>query len=105
MISPTHTKWLTITQIKDTGKTTVWSVVNTQKNELIGHISWDPGWRRYAFNDGVIKLEEDCLRDLADVIHKLMDERKMTEVDKFLDSIRKDATKKVLKQYEGVETT
>jgi len=59
-------------------KTKRYVVVSMHDNTKLGVIKWHGPWRQYIFvtSNFACNWSKDCLRDLADFIQKLMDERK-----------------------------
>ena len=52
-------------------KTSLWIVKSKSARCEIGLIKWHSAWRKYAFFPlPVVVLEEDCLRDIAEVIEE-----------------------------------
>lgn len=63
-------------EIKDTGKTKVFSVKSLDEFKL-GVISWYPSWRRYTFQPSVQTIfDSKCLIEISEFIDTLMKERK-----------------------------
>lgn len=60
-------------QIKDTGKTKVWAVYNSDNGSHLGEIRWYGAWRKYvlAVAPGTI-WSADCLVDVARFIETQM---------------------------------
>ena len=83
MISPIHMegKWVAsaFEGISDTGKTHRMAILSKESADRLGEIRWYGAWRKYAFfpDDGTI-FENDCLRDIAVFIERLMSNRKPT---------------------------
>ncbi len=81
----THrTKWMTIAQVPDPKKTTkLFNVISNEGNHLLGHIKWYGPWRQYTFmSQANTVFEKQCLKDIADFLIKLMDERKKAKTTK-----------------------
>jgi len=60
-------------------KTKVFEVRNKITDYYLGDIDWDCGWRQYVFTQRIderIKMSKGCLREIADFIKKLMNDRK-----------------------------
>lgn len=69
--------FLAFTEIKDTGKTKVWSVDNSNDGSFLGTISWRGGWRKYVLNvEPQTIWSADCLADVSKFIDARMAERK-----------------------------
>lgn len=71
--------WVDFKEVRDTGKTKVWSVVTTYDGGGVelGVVKWHGAWRKYAFYPEYGTLfEPTCLRDIAAFIDKAMAERK-----------------------------
>jgi len=70
-------KWLRFILVEQGYKTSIWVVENKKNDVGLGVIKWNPLWRQYNFipnNDTI--YSQSCLRDIAEFIKKLMDERK-----------------------------
>jgi hypothetical protein len=58
------------------GATEIWSLLDGNMG-MMGHIKWYGPWRRYAWSTvGMPIMESGCLRDVADFLDKLTEERK-----------------------------
>lgn len=70
-------QFISMVLIKDTGKTTKWSVLtNTSKSEL-GEIKWYASWRKYCYFPTVQAVYSvGCLSDISSFINQLTKERK-----------------------------
>ena len=70
-------KFLTFIKNFAPGKTLIFRVTNSKSGEVIGTIKWATNFRKYAFwpHDETY-YDAGCLKDIADFITKLMDERK-----------------------------
>lgn len=69
--------FLAFTETKDTGKTKVWSVTNSNDGSYLGIVSWHGPWRKYClFVSGPTIWSPDCLADVARFIEARMAERK-----------------------------
>ena len=61
----------------ETGKTQKWFVKHKDSDDGLGYIKWNCGWRQYWFEPtSDTGFSKGCLRDIANFIHKLMDDRK-----------------------------
>ena len=58
------------------GKTEVWSVLHKDKEELLGAIRWNGGWRQYIYEPEWSYYSKGCLRHVADFLEELMQKRK-----------------------------
>lgn len=65
--------YIAFTETRDTGKTKVWSVDNTNDGSHLGEIKWRGGWRKYvlAIEPDTI-WSSDCLRDVVDFMERQM---------------------------------
>lgn len=74
------TKFLRFRQTQkpsESRKTYTYQVENSAKEDIIGWISWFPGWRRYVFcnsNQHVI-LDKVCMQQIIELIDRLEAER------------------------------
>lgn len=69
--------FLAFTEVRDTGKTKVWSVDNMEDRSHLGHVRWYGGWRKYIFEvDQPTIWSADCLADVAEFIEFAMAERR-----------------------------
>ena len=75
-IYPIIGKHLSLIEIPTKGKTKKWEVWNHTKDEHLGEIAWDGGWRKYVFDDGYLKFDADCLFALGNFLKKEMEKRK-----------------------------
>lgn len=70
--------YVQFTEIKDTGKTKVWDVHNSNDGSYLGEIRWFGNWRKYVFFPAELTIwSSDCLADVAKFIDQRMDERKV----------------------------
>jgi len=74
-------KWLKFLLVAQGYRISVWRVENKKSKDFLGLIKWHPQWRQYCFishgcNNYSIVYSQNCLRDIAEFIKKLMDERK-----------------------------
>lgn len=63
----------------DKKKTQTYAVRNIKSQIVLGFVAWHCGWRQYCFGPIIIEetiYSEGCLKDIADFIRQLMDERK-----------------------------
>ncbi len=66
--APKKTRWISMAELEQTGKTKRWVVNNVQVGP-IGHVKWSTGFRRYAFYpEPDTHYEEGCLRDIAEFL-------------------------------------
>lgn len=69
-------KWIVIVETQKKEKTSVFLVKNKKYNIPLGTISWNNGYRKYAFNPlELTYYEEDCLRNIAEFLEGLKKER------------------------------
>lgn len=74
---PWQSRWLEFVEIKDTGKTKVWSVRNRENGFVLGQVKWYGGFRKYAFFPvGGTIYDPPCLYDVAHFMQTKMNERK-----------------------------
>lgn len=82
----TRFKYIHFERILNPGKKTQkWMCRNNRSGAELGRIRWESSWRQYVF-ETVVEPEDDygwwvyfsrgCLRDIADFIDQLMEERK-----------------------------
>lgn len=58
-------------------KTKGFHVFNKDNEAFLGHIEWHTGFRKYSFYpDERTVFETQCLKDIADFLDQLMEERK-----------------------------
>jgi hypothetical protein len=58
-------------------KTTKWSCCNKKSGGELGIVKWYPGWRQYCYFPTVQAVYSvGCLKDIAEFIEQLMDNRK-----------------------------
>lgn len=77
-------KWLEFKiQPRGDRKTDIYEVWNKEEHVLLGRIGWYGAWRCYAFYpcSGNLVFERTCLRDIADFLDQLMEERKKQKAD------------------------
>jgi len=67
--------YLSFVEIKDTGKTKVYTVLNKDYQDL-GIISWRTGWRRHVFSPYNAVFDVSCLNEICNFINVLMEDRK-----------------------------
>jgi len=61
----------------DTGKTLIIGVYNKHTEESIGKISWCGRWRKYWYEPhSGTGYDAKCLKDISDVLERLMNDRK-----------------------------
>lgn len=69
--------YTTFTEVRDTGKTKVWSVDNSKDGSHIGKIRWYGAWRKYVLCPASQTVwSADCLRDVAEFIERQMGARR-----------------------------
>ncbi len=72
-----ESKFLNFTLSHHSTKTSTYHVHSKKGFEFVGIIKWYSGWRRYTFYPkGGTLYDENCLKEIADFINKLMDDRK-----------------------------
>jgi len=53
-------------------KTKMFRVFNKLREEILGMIEWDTGWRKYVYvSDGDIKYCQMCLSEIQGFLHSL----------------------------------
>jgi hypothetical protein len=58
-------------------KTQTFHVLANKYNQKLGYINWNTGWRCYAFyTESDTFYEEKCLRNIAEFLEELKNERK-----------------------------
>ena len=58
--------WIRMVEIKDTGKTKVWNVMEKGNDGRLGQIKWFGRWRKYAFFPvAPTVFEATCLMEIA----------------------------------------
>ena len=71
--------WLRVVEVGNTGKTSIYEVrTKDPEPKIIGHIKWFGQWRKYTLfptNDSI--YEPTCLNEIADLLRKLMNDRKI----------------------------
>jgi hypothetical protein len=62
-----------------TDKTVVYSVRNSKNGSMLGYVKWSRGFRKYVFApvQSWLIFDEGCLREIADFLKRLMEERKI----------------------------
>lgn len=76
------TEHLEFQEVRDTGKTYVWSVVNRQSQIVLGVIRWYGGWRRYVFYPASdMVFDAKCLMSIVEFITTQMELRKQRARD------------------------
>ena len=71
------TVWLRIIEVGSTGKTWIFNVNAKEGGSNLGQIRWFGRWRKYSFfPNAETVFERQCLRDIAQVLGVLMEERK-----------------------------
>ena len=69
--------YLVFDEIKDTGKTKVWQVQNSDNGSVLGEIKWYGGWRRYVLvTEADCIWSPECLRDTSKFILDQMEARR-----------------------------
>jgi hypothetical protein len=73
----TEYKYIKFDLVLQKEKTLVYDVRNIKSQIILGTISWYSHWRQYIFSPWKeVIFSEGCLKDIADFIKQLMDERK-----------------------------
>ena len=75
----TKYKWLEFVEYPElkNKKTKVYAVIHKDSGDDLGEIKWFGRWRQYCFfPDWVVLFSRSCLRDIADFIDQLMEDRK-----------------------------
>ena len=69
--------FLKFREVRDTGKTKVWSVTNNN-DIVLADIKWYAPWRRYVadFNYGSTIMDSHCLKEITSFIDIEMNKRK-----------------------------
>jgi len=63
-------------------KTKYFEVSSTHSGDILGHIEWDTGWRRYVMVfDQECKWSIECMAQCYKFVAKLMQDRKIVDVD------------------------
>lgn len=68
MSGDTDFRWITVSWAgaSASGKTSIWTVRNSDNGALLGEIRWHGPWRQYTFVPAPFTIfEEECLRDIA----------------------------------------
>lgn len=69
--------FLDFTEIRDTGKTKVYSITSKQGGDSLGRIAWFSNWRKYTFWTECNNIfDSKCLKEITDFMDKLMEDRK-----------------------------
>lgn len=73
--------WLRFEETKDTGKTKIWSIYNSNNGYFLGEVRWYSHWRQYVYNCPGYQANStiwnvECMRELTDFIEERMAERK-----------------------------
>jgi hypothetical protein len=76
-------KWIEFIELEELHtkkKTKTYKVVNKDNGSFLGFVRWFGSFRQYSFfpSEGCV-FEKTCLRDIADFMQKLMDERKKSK--------------------------
>jgi len=68
--------YLKFEEVKDTGKTKVFSVESIQGGDRLGSIKWHAPWRRYVlFPSSNVLFDSNCLLEICSFIGRLMLDR------------------------------
>lgn len=71
-------KWIYFSPSHSTGKTIVYNCYNKEHASLLGVVKWYGAFRKYSFfPEANIVFEEQCLKDIASFLSRLMLERKI----------------------------
>jgi hypothetical protein len=74
-------KYITFTEVADTGKTKVFRIETNDRNRYnLGIIKWFPAFRKYSFfpaNSSI--FEQDCLKDIIDFMADLTEKRRLAK--------------------------
>lgn len=58
------------------GKTKIWSVMNSNDGSLLGQVKWYGPWRKYVFfSEPNCIWSADCLEDLSKFVNQKMKEK------------------------------
>lgn len=69
--------FIKLNEIKDTGKTKVFEVLNSLSDLKIGIIKYYPGFRKYCFYpDANTLYDSKCMHELSETLAQLQEERK-----------------------------
>jgi hypothetical protein len=63
----------------DNKKTDIYAVRNIRSGMILGYVAWHCGWRQYCYGPMIEEetiYSEGCLKDIAEFIKQLMDDRK-----------------------------
>lgn len=71
-------KYIEVVEIKDTGKTKVFNVINKLHRDELGKICWYAPWRRYTFitSTNALVFDAVCLDNIKEYINYLTRFRK-----------------------------
>jgi hypothetical protein len=71
-------EYLEFVELENDGRITKRFDVRSKRRDFsLGEIAWHGAWRQYAFFPWMQTLfNRDCLRDIAEFLDKLMEERK-----------------------------
>jgi len=71
--------WLNFREVKDTGKTKIWAITNSQNGSYLGTVRWSGPWRQYIYHtdDQNVIWNNSCMGELIAFIQARMDERKV----------------------------
>jgi len=59
-------------------KTKVWECINNKSNVVLGVVKWHPQWRQYCYFPVIEAVySAGCLKDIADFIKEVMDNRQL----------------------------
>ena len=65
--------------VKQNEKTQIYAVRNIKSQFILGYVAWHCGWRQYCYGPMIEEetiYSEGCLKDIAEFIKQLMDDRK-----------------------------
>lgn len=71
-------EFLSFAEVKDTGKTKVWSVTSKESGYVLCFVKWRTGWRKYVFapcND--TQYDSSCMDEISEFMKVEMAKRKM----------------------------
>lgn len=68
--------FLTFVETTQTGKTRKYDVFSTHSGDILGHIHWRSGWRRYVMSfDKDCDWSVECMAECYKFVQKLMEDR------------------------------
>jgi hypothetical protein len=79
----TEYQYMLFSQVGDTGKTSVWDIVQKGTLNTLGQVKWYGPWRCYSFHTKAnCVFNESCLDDIKHFIKQLMDARKQARYER-----------------------